>query len=437
MHGSRIDIRDLLMPSVIGWTAAVLTGVVGILLAKAMRLPDLRAAQATLGLFGLAGGLSHARLIRSAGGMVSVSDTTILSLTWAVVSIGAVTPLFFTSALPLKLAVLTFYCFAAAGAVGGTATALILAFSFDDGRSRDWIPGMVSWGFSFGIAAVASSTVSEAAPRILPQPVAWALAFGIMAVILGCGSAYALASYLRSGSATSPAPYRVRSSAATAGGSGRLYLLSLFLLVVPFFLNDFANIYVTDWRLWLVIDYLAVKLFPLIVVVWLIRTGKMRPVEFGLTPQPPGSFVIVFLIAALAGTFIDQNGILLFGSLPGYPALGRIPVIENRFWNWVDLTSGLIMVGFFEELVFRGYIYRVFSRYTENRLVIVPVSAVVFGLIHWSGGSVQVLTATAVGALFMILYIRTRSLPAVMLAHFAVNFIDFAGIIPREIFRYL
>jgi uncharacterized protein len=436
MHGSRIDIRDLLMPSVIGWTAAVLTGVAGILLAKWLKLPDLRAAQATLGLFGLAGGISHARLIRSAGGTVSVSDATILSLTWAIVSIGAVTPLFFTSALPLKLAVLTFYCFAAAGAVGGTATALILAFSFDDGRSRDWIPGMIAWGFSFGIAATVSSGLSETAGRFLPQPVAWALAFGIMAVILGCGSAYALSSYLRSeAGAPSPLPLD-RPMAPAAAEHARAYLPAL-LLVVPFFLNDFANIYVTDWRLWLVIDYLAVKLLPLIVVVWLIRTGKMRPVDFGLTLQPPGAFIVVFLIAALAGTFIDQNGTLIFGSLPGYPALGRIPVIENRFWNWVDLTAGLILVGFFEELIFRGYLYRVLSRYTQNRLVIVPVSAVVFGLIHWSGGSVQVLTAAAVGALFMALYIRTRSLPAIMLAHVAVNFIDFAGIIPREIFRYL
>jgi len=29
----------------------------------------------------------------------------------------------------------------------------------------------------------------------------------------------------------------------------------------------------------------------------------------------------------------------------------------------------------------------------------------------------------------------TRSLPAIMLAHFLVNFIDFAGVVPKEIFR--
>jgi len=37
------------------------------------------------------------------------------------------------------------------------------------------------------------------------------------------------------------------------------------------------------------------------------------------------------------------------------------------------------------------------------------------------------------GAVFMLLYLQTRSLPAIMLAHFAVDFIDTANVIPKFI----
>jgi len=47
-----------------------------------------------------------------------------------------------------------------------------------------------------------------------------------------------------------------------------------------------------------------------------------------------------------------------------------------------------------------------------------------------------VITASAIGAVFMIAYLRTSSLPAIMLAHFAINFIDFAGVIPKSMFKF-
>jgi hypothetical protein len=37
----------------------------------------------------------------------------------------------------------------------------------------------------------------------------------------------------------------------------------------------------------------------------------------------------------------------------------------------------------------------------------------------------------------MAAYLRTRSLPAIMLAHFAINFIDFAGVVPKAIFQWV
>ena len=220
-------------------------------------------------------------------------------------------------------------------------------------------------------------------------------------------------------------------------GKNRIYILALVLLASPFYLNDFANMYVKNWRWWLFIDYVGVKLFPFLVVLWLIQSKKMRVSEFGLTTQTIPSFLVVFLVVALVGTIIDQNGYQIVAKLPGYSPLGGMPAITNPVWNWIDLTFGLFMVGIFEELIFRGYMHTFISRYTRSSFAIVVISAVAFGLIHWSLGLHDILITSTIGAVFMIAYLRMRSLLAIMLAHFAVNFIDFAGIIPKSIFTFI
>ena len=218
--------------------------------------------------------------------------------------------------------------------------------------------------------------------------------------------------------------------------SNARYLAVLLVLAAPFYLNDFASIYVNDWRWWLAIDYIAVKLFPLAVVAWLIASGRMQLAEFGLTVQTTPAFLATFFVAALAGTLIDQNAYDLLKALPGYAPLGAMPVIRNDGWNRFDLGVGLLLVGVMEEMVFRAYAHTVISRYTANPVAIVAISAVAFGLIHWSLGLLTVLITAIIGALFMAIYLRTRSAPALMLAHFAVNFIDFAGVVPKSIFKF-
>lgn len=216
----------------------------------------------------------------------------------------------------------------------------------------------------------------------------------------------------------------------------RIFVIALFLLLSPFYLNDFANIYLKDWRWWLFIDYSCVKLFPLLVVLWLIRSRRLSAAELGLVRQSMPAFLAPFLLAALLGTLMDQNAYKLIEKLPGYPALGGMPEITSPAWNWIDLTLGLVAVGGVEELVFRGYLHAVLSRHTQSRFAIVFISSAAFGLIHWSAGLHAVLVSSAIGAMLMLVYMSTKSLPAIMLAHAAVDFIDFAGVIPKALFKF-
>jgi len=207
------------------------------------------------------------------------------------------------------------------------------------------------------------------------------------------------------------------------------------VLAAPFYLNDFANLFVADWGAWLAIDYVAVKLFPLAVIAWLIASRRMTLADFGLVQQRTLAFLATLLLAALAGTLIDQNAYRLMYAMPGYGALGSMPTIRSDLWNRFDLSLGLLFVGLVEELVFRAYACTVISRYTRNPAAIIAISAAAFGLIHWSLGSNSVLITALIGAVFMAFYLRTRSVPALALAHFLVNFIDFAGVIPKAIFK--
>lgn len=216
----------------------------------------------------------------------------------------------------------------------------------------------------------------------------------------------------------------------------KLYIFTAILMVGPFYLNDFSNIFISDWRWWLFIDYTAVKCFPLILAFWLIYSNKMQAFEFGLRTQSLFSFIVTFVIVALIGTVIDQNGKLLIATFPGYTPLGGMPEIISPVWNWVDLTFGLLLVGVCEELVFRGYLCTFISRYTESSFTIVLLSSVAFGFIHWSSGLHTVIISSVIGAVFMTAYLLTRSLPAIILAHFAINFIDFAGVIPESMFKF-
>ena len=213
------------------------------------------------------------------------------------------------------------------------------------------------------------------------------------------------------------------------------HFIILALLTVPFYLNDFSSIFVKDWRIWLLIDYVGVKIFPLVVMMWLLTNKMMTPVDFGLTKQSISSFVVLFVVITIFGIVVDQNGYLILSSFPGYAPLGAMPNINSHTWNWIDLTLGLLLVGIVEEMVFRGYMYTFLSRLTQDGFKIVAVSSVLFGLIHWSSGLHTVIVTSIIGAIFMFAYVRTRMLPPIMLAHFAVNFLDFSGVLPKSIFQ--
>jgi membrane protease YdiL (CAAX protease family) len=432
-----VDARAFLRRSTLGWAAAGLLGTAGMTALLIPGFPQMIAAQITAGIIGLAGGLSYLFLLRSAGGSVSRRHGFSLAAVWAASCILGVTPLFLTSGPPLKMMVLMFYSFAAAGALGGGVTAHLMGSIFADPDSpRDGAPSVVIWSFSVGVSAVASNIVGEGLQTVLPAWVAWLIAYEAMTLIIGTAGGYAVMRYLRSARSASDSP-EGRPGPSFSGCGSRCAITILVLLCLPFYLNDLADIFLVDWRPWLAVDYLAVKLFPLTVMGWLAGTNRVERSTFGLEWPAGRPFWTVFFIGALSGVFIDQNGYQFLSWLHGYPPIGRMPAIADPLWLWIDLTLGLLLVSVVEETVFRGYLLAFLSRYTRSAAIIIGISAVAFGLIHWSGGLHKIVVTSAIGVIFMALYVRTRCLPALILAHFVINFIDSANIIPKWYFGFL
>lgn len=432
------DSATILLRSVLGWTFAALLNSIAMFMTIFVGFSDMVAAQVTFGIFGLCGGFSHALLIKSAGGKFTWKLGFLFSFIWAVSCVGGVTPLFFVMGTGLKMGMITFYSFAFSGALGGLATAFVMRPLFSNATSRKVMPCAVIWSFSLGLGAMVSDSLGEGLKTILPWTMVWPVSALVLGMIIGFGGALSTVwflstkgGYLRKVSINS----RTDRDSFRTGNENAFFVVITILLCTPFFLNDFSNIYVKDWRLWIFIDYTSVKLLPCLVVFWLIINRRMSLSDLGLTKQPAPIFVAVFLIGTLSVTFIMQNGYLILQWLPGYPPLGKIPEIESPLWSWIDLTIGLLMVGIIEELVFRGYLYAFISRYTRRPSIITGVSAIAFGLIHWSDGVHHVILTALAGAVFMMLYLQTLSLPAIMLGHFGVDVIAYANVIPKSIFR--
>lgn len=120
-----------------------------------------------------------------------------------------------------------------------------------------------------------------------------------------------------------------------------------------------------------------------------------------------------------------------------------IPLViltTTNFWNGIALHFNLagavcyivcmLFVGFVEEVVFRGFLFRAIAK--DNVKTAIVISSVTFGLghllnlINGSGMGLtenlfQITGAIAIGFLFVVLYYRGGSLLPCIIAHAAIN----------------
>lgn len=159
----------------------------------------------------------------------------------------------------------------------------------------------------------------------------------------------------------------------------------LGVLTLPFLLNDFSNIFVSDYRVWLIIDYVFVKAFPIAVVLYLLRTNKLVFSDLGFRHIRLSRFLIWTFAMTVVGIILDQAGSRFFARLLPDTRLGGMPHITDPLVNQVDLYIGLALVAVVEEVIFRGLYFTVLSLHIGSRAVVFLVCALAFGypLVTW------------------------------------------------------
>lgn len=209
------------------------------------------------------------------------------------------------------------------------------------------------------------------------------------------------------------------------------HALIIGVLTLPFLLNDLANIFVRDYRVWLAIDYAFVKALPLAVILYFLRVRRISFSDLGIQGLRFGRFLGWTFTMTILGVILDQFGSRFFASLLPDTRLGGMPPITNALVNQIDLYLGLALVAVVEEVIFRGLYFTLLSRYFPSRIIVFAISASAFGLIHWSLGLSAIAHTAVIGAVFMICIGKTGSVLPTIVAHFFVNYVAFSGVVTR------
>jgi membrane protease YdiL (CAAX protease family) len=161
-----------------------------------------------------------------------------------------------------------------------------------------------------------------------------------------------------------------------------------------------------------------------LIFFFLYRNGE-RPAALGWTGRHAGHevalgiglFVPIFAGAALLEGILRSAGL----SGPSSPTPDLVPPPDS-----IDFLLAIILVvvvAVSEEIIFRGYLIRRFSRLMRGVGGAAFLSAVVFSLGHGYEGAAGVVTVGATGLMLGLVYLWRRSLIAPMVIHFLLDFV--------------
>ncbi len=181
-----------------------------------------------------------------------------------------------------------------------------------------------------------------------------------------------------------------------------ILLIVLYVIINSFCMNSFG---LTDYRTALINTILSILLIAL-----MIALGRVR--YYGLTMPRDAKKYLYFL------------PLLLIISVNFWGGINT----SHATWKILFYIISMINVGFIEEIIFRGFLFRMMAKSGIKSAVI--VGALTFGVGHivnlLNGADViptllQICYATAIGFLFVIIFHKSGSLIPCIITHSAVN----------------
>ncbi len=185
------------------------------------------------------------------------------------------------------------------------------------------------------------------------------------------------------------------------------------------------------------------SLFCILLIVFYVVINSYCMQNFGLTDYRTAIINTIFSVAVLALIIslkrVSYYGLTKVTNLKGYLYfLPLLLIVSVNLWNGLNInhTSGEILshiltmlnVGFLEEIIFRGFLFKMMAK--DNVKSAIIVSSVTFGIGHivnlLNGADflptlMQICYAIAIGYLFVIIFYKSKSLIPCIIAHSIFN----------------
>ena len=188
------------------------------------------------------------------------------------------------------------------------------------------------------------------------------------------------------------------------------------------------------------------------IIVYVVGTSATDELSRQVGIEKVFSVPYLLFLSAIAFIWLRQNGLFEKYGLCKIDVKAKrflyyiplIALVSCNFWHGVSKNGtfdefllyamSMICVGFLEEFIFRGFLFRAMEKDGIKSAII--VSSVTFGIGHivnlfnGSGATLlpnlcQVVSAIAIGFLFVVMFYRGKSLIPCILAHQFINVTSF------------
>ena len=190
------------------------------------------------------------------------------------------------------------------------------------------------------------------------------------------------------------------------------------------------------------------------IVLYVVLSGTADSVSADLGTQKIVTAPLMVAMAAVLFGWIARHGLKAkYGLVAPEGSAGRylyflplVVIASTSLWFGCGMKMSatesalrvvsMLCVGFIEEIIFRGFLFRAISAVNMKRAVV--ISSVTFGIGHivnlLSGAPtfdtmMQIVYAVALGFLFTIIFLQSGSLIPCILTHSAINSLSTFGVV--------
>ncbi|MEJ2617237.1 MAG: type II CAAX endopeptidase family protein [Ignavibacteriaceae bacterium] len=204
------------------------------------------------------------------------------------------------------------------------------------------------------------------------------------------------------------------------------------LVLIPHLVNGFYDYHLSQYSLLLyaVVRVLTTALIPLTGMIILIKKCNYKAVDFGL--------VFSNNLITILGVILTVIILILFWQYFPVFYYQRInPLIVSLFpVNYFKMPNpktisqlsfllGIIFIplfaGFFEEIYYRGILYKIFKERKTATFFIILIASGLFALSHWEAGIYYLLLTFTIAIFLTWFYAKYRTVLPLIIAHIFVD----------------